>query len=139
MLAVPVIEPMEMVRLDFVPPVVRVKGLRSIAYSCPAAMLITLNVVHPEALEAVQNVTDATGTFGLTLVTVPAVAVATVVHERDTVATQATEQYTVAPTGAGPPSGLAIGKNTVVWSVAGCCSVAAVVEAVRDTLPVVAM
>ena len=138
MLAVPVIEAIEMCRFDFVPVVARLKALRSIGYSCPAAILITRSVVQPDALDAVKTVTDAAGTFGNTVVTVPAVVDAAVVQFRAIVATQATEQYTVAPTGGSAPF-TETGNVTVTALAAGCCSVAAVAAAESETFPVVAM
>ncbi len=65
MLTVAVTEAIEIVRLDFVPKVARLKLLRSIGYSCPAATLITRNVVQLDALDAVQKVTEAAGWFAL--------------------------------------------------------------------------
>jgi len=137
-LAVPVMDAIEMLRFDLVPVVARLKALRSIGYSCPAAMLITRSVVQPEALDAVNTVTDAAGTFGNTVVTVPAVVEAAVVQLRAIVATHATEQYTVAPTGGSAPF-TATGNVTVTALAAGCCRVAAVAAAESETLPVVAM
>ena len=101
-------------------------------------MLITRSVVQPEALEAVNIVTDAAGTFGNTVVTVPAVVDAAVVQFRAIVATHATEQYTVAPTGDSAPF-TETGNVTVTALAAGCCNVADVAAAESETLPVVAM
>lgn len=81
-----------MCRFDLVPLVAKRNALKSMAYSCPAAMLITRSVVQPEALDAVNSVTAAAGTLETKLVTVPAVVVAAVVQFRAKVATQATEQ-----------------------------------------------
>ena len=119
MFAVPVMDDIEICRFDFVPLVAKLNWLRSIAYSCPAAMLSALSVVQELAFDAVQTVTLAAGTLGIRLVTVPAVAVAAVVQLRAIVATHATEQYTVAPTGGSAPTG-DTGKVTVTASLAGC-------------------
>ncbi len=82
----------EIVIFDLVPNVAKLKLLRSTGYSCPAAIGIVTRVTHPEALEPVQKVTEAAGTFGRKLVTVPAVALAGVVQVRDMVAVVATDE-----------------------------------------------